>query len=509
MTSVVWFKRDLRTDDHAPLVEGASDTVVPLYIVEPDYWQLTDTSARQWTFIQESLRSLDESLTALGAPLAVRCGYATAVLEQLWQETGFTHLLSHQETGNDWTYRRDRAVAQWCRERGVVWREHCQFGVVRGGHDRDYWDQAWRRVMDAPCAVVPSRLRPALPGDTRGSHCLPEVHCRDSRDCPGRQPGGHHEADRLLADFLHRRSRGYEKRISSPLTAWEASSRLSPHIAHGTVSLRRVVQQCNTIAADARTPGAHRRSLKSFRSRLHWHCHFIQKLEDEPGIEFRAIHPDLEGLRKPGHWPEALQRWCEGQTGWPLVDACMRALRHSGWLNFRMRAMLMAVASYHLHQHWREPALHLARLFTDYEPGIHYPQAQMQSGLTGINALRIYNPVLQSQKLDPDGHFIRHWVPELAGVPDEWIHTPWGLSRSQRARLGADRYPSPVTDHQAAAKRARAHVKDWRLRHVRAEVTEQVLKRHGSRAHRSGNKGGKRTARRTKPGNGNQLDLFQ
>ena len=508
MTTVIWFKRDLRVDDHGPLSEGAADAVVPLYIVEPGYWQLPDTSARQWAFIRESLNRLDESLSALGAPLVVRSGHATEVLEALWRDTGFTRLLSHEETGNGWTFRRDRSVAQWCRSRGVVWQEHRQFGVVRGDHDRDDWDSAWRHTMESPCPEAPGILQPALT-EGRTNRDLPDPACRDPRPCPGRQPGGQDEGERLLGDFLYERSRGYEKRISSPLTAWEASSRLSPHIAHGTVSLRRIVQQCHAAAADPRTPGAHRRSLRAFRSRLHWHCHFIQKLEDEPEIEFRAIHPDLEGLREPGHSPEALERWSEGRTGWPLVDACMRALIHSGWINFRMRAMLMAVASYHLHQHWREPALHLARLFTDYEPGIHYPQAQMQSGLTGINALRIYNPVLQSHKLDPEGVFIRRWVPELAGIPTEWIHSPWGLSRSQLARLGADAYPSPVTDHEAAARRARAHLKDWRSRHVRRQMTEQVLERHGSRAHRK--QGGRAKRRDNQPpaATGNQLDLFQ
>lgn len=510
MTTVAWFKRDLRVDDHAPLHDAAAEGVIPLYVVEPDYWQLTDTSERQWAFTLESLLDLDSELRDRGVPLIVHHGEITAVLHHLHQQTGFTRLLSHEETGNDWTFQRDRAVAHWCRAQGVEWREYRQFGVVRGPHDRDHWDNAWRAVMEAPAYATPSRLTPKLTECPHPLASLKPPAFGDQLPCPARQRGGMDQGEHLLADFLKQRSRGYEKCISSPVTAWEASSRLSPHIAHGTVSLRRIVQQCRATAAAPEISGAHRRSLKAFRSRLHWHCHFIQKLEDEPAIEFQTIHPDLEGLRQPGNWPEALERWREGTTGWPLVDACMRALHHSGWINFRMRAMLMAVASYHLHQHWREPALHLARLFTDYEPGIHYPQAQMQSGLTGINALRIYNPVLQSHRLDPEGRFIRAWVPELASVPNEWIHTPWGLSSAQRSRLGAAAYPLPLIDHEEAARRARAHIKAWRQQHVRRDMTDQVLARHGSRAHRSRTRpSGRRSKRQSRSGHTGQMDLFQ
>jgi deoxyribodipyrimidine photo-lyase len=165
----------------------------------------------------------------------------------------------------------------------------------------------------------------------------------------------------------------------------------------------------------------------------------------------------------------------------------MRMLRHTGWINFRMRAMLVAISSYHLWNHWREPGLHLARQFTDYEPGIHWPQVQMQSGVTGINIPRIYNPVKQSQDQDPNGEFIRRWIPELAAIPNALIHTPWLLPAAQQQRLGVRigrDYPAPIIDHEQAARTAKARLTEWRRRPGMLDLSREVLAKHGSRKRR-------------------------
>ena len=163
------------------------------------------------------------------------------------------------------------------------------------------------------------------------------------------------------------------------------------------------------------------------------------------------------------------------KTGYPMVDACMRMLTATGWLNFRMRAMLMSFASYHLWLHRRKPALHLARLFTDYEPGIHYSEAEMQSGTTGINSIRIYNPIKQGVDHDPDGTFIREWVPELADMQQEFIHMPW------KAPSQMNGYPIPVVDEKTARKAAAEKLYRLRKNTAHKEIARKIVNKHGSR----------------------------
>ncbi len=487
MIHVVWFKRDLRVHDHAALEAAASSgaPVLALYILEPELWRQPEMSGRHHAFLAECLADLDTALKARGARLVVRVGEAVSVLHDLNAAHGIAALHAHEETGLLWTYARDRAVRRWARKAGVPFLEYRQHGVLRAHGDRDGWAKTWERTMRAPTQAAPSHLRAA----SLVSHDLPDAGGLGLEDdpCPDRQRGGRAEGVTLLRSFLATRGRHYRKAMSTPLDGAAACSRVSAHLALGCLSMRETYQAA--LRAQARwrqaEDAAFAQSVGSFVSRLHWHCHFIQKLEDEPEIERRDLHQAYAGLRPIGPDHEALvAAWIEGRTGFPFVDACMRSLRSTGWLNFRMRSMVMAFSSYHLWQDWRRPAQALARQFTDFEPGIHYPQAQMQSGVTGVNVVRIYNPVKQSRDQDPGGVFIRRWAPELSALPDDFIHEPWSapadLLAARGVRLG-DSYPVRLVDHEAAARVAREKAYGVRTGPAFRAAARAIQQKHGSR----------------------------
>ncbi|MEY4674838.1 MAG: hypothetical protein RL148_2622 [Planctomycetota bacterium] len=490
---VVWFKRDLRVDDHPALAAACAEgrPLVALYVFEPELLAQPESDRAQWGFVLESLRELDGALRQCGSMLVVRHGELVSVLQHLQGELapcgGIGALFSHEETGNRVTYDRDLRVGAWLRGCGIPWVELPQNGVVRRLRSRDGWSRNWEQRMRQALVPAPASIHPApvAPGrlPTLEELGLPPTTIVD------RQRGGCSEAQGLLHGFLHGRGETYQRAMSSPLEGWDACSRLSPHLAYGTVSVRTVLQALEARAAEVRAmpraqkglwPGA----LKSFGSRLRWHCHFVQKLEDEPRIEFENVNRAMDGLREQEFDAVRFRAFCEGRTGYPMVDACIRCLLHTGWLNFRMRAMLVSFAAYHLWLHWREVGVFLARHFVDYEPGIHWSQVQMQSGVTGINTVRIYSPRKQLRDQDPEGVFVRRWVPELARVPLELLDEPHRMTPSQQeeagCRIGTD-YPAPLVDHDEAVALAKQRVYAARRAPEARAESKRVHARHGSR----------------------------
>lgn len=529
---LVWLKKDLRLSDHLPLThalarqaqEGGALALV--YAYEPTLLASPDCAAQHTGFATECLQALRQQLPGR-VPLVLVNEDIPPCLHALAEQFQRVRLYSHEETGNWASYQRDIVVAQVCKDRGWEWLEVPSNGVVRRLNNRDNWSALWDQTMQSQPLPVPSwTVRSALTqaqavnqiesalasmrhrvlwgcdgvppsqDDWPADWLAKPLTQQDWQDKPARQRGGRAAAEGLLHEFLTQRGEHYRREMSSPLTAESACSRLSPYLAYGVMSIREVVhalwqaRQHWLGLSDVRHPSARHwlQSIKSFESRLHWHCHFIQKLESEPELEFHAAHRGLDHLRNSGPLSAdekaRLDAWINGCTGFPMIDACMRMLKATGWVNFRMRAMLVAFASYQLWLDWRHTAPLLAREFLDYEPGIHYPQFQMQSGVTGINTLRIYNPVKQAMDHDPQGVFIARWIPALAKLPAEYRSAPWAtpalIAMDCGYQAGVD-YPQPIVNPDTAIAEARARLTQSRHQSGYEAEAKRVYQKHGSR----------------------------
>ncbi len=474
--NLFWFKKDLRTFDNEALNEALKrGNVIPIYVVETDLWKLPDHSARQWEFVRESLIDLKNSLNDIGLKLIIRVGNIEDVIKEFMERFNVKGIYSHEETGNEWTFKRDQSLRNFIKNKSINWNEYRQFGVFRGLKTRKSWSQKWEQHMSQELVNTPKRVNYFI---NIPSHSLPSSKSLNLNvdTCSHRMQGGRIQGLNRLNEFLKYKLDNYQYSLSSPLKAFDGCSRLSPYLSWGCLSIREVVQGIRKTK---------KKGSRAIDSRLHWHCHFIQKLESEPELENREYHPQMTGIRTANRI--FLEAWSQGLTGIPFIDACMRSLNNHGWINFRMRAMLMSFASYQLWLPWQESGLCLARKFIDYEPGIHWTQCQMQSGTTAINTIRIYNPIKQGYEHDPQGIFIRTWVKELNDLPIKCIHQPWEIDlfrQNDSSFVLGKNYPLPIVDPIISTKTARAKLKEIRNKPGFFDIANNILEKHGSRKRR-------------------------
>ena len=480
MNKIVWFRYDLRLEDNQAFIEATKNgNVLPIFIFDKNYYKLDTSSSFHLKFCEDSLKELNHSLKNLyNSKINIYYGDTTEILKNISKKFNISEIYSHHVFKNNYLSKIDGKISNFFKECNIQWYLFNQFGIQLGKRDRYRWSYNWNKFINQP--VLEKRVNCNFIIDPdHNKNCAISTNFIDDKLI---QEGGRKNAVKLLNSFLDNRSDNYQKEMSSPITGEKSCSRLSPYITYGNISLREIYratkQKLNEDISIVK-----KKSLIAFKSRLAWHCHFIQKLYDEPEIEFKNLNSAFDGLREDDFNPYYYEAWKNGNTGYPFIDACMRYLKLNGWINFRMRAMLVSFASYQLWLDWKKTSKHMAKLFTDYEPGIHYSQFQMQSGTTGINSIRIYNPIKQSIDQDPDGNFIRKWVPELKNVQGKLIHEPWKMTyidqKSISIELGKN-YPLPIIENNKATKIAKDKI--WKVKKSKEAklLSSQILIKHAS-----------------------------
>ena len=467
MIDIIILNRNLRLLDNAALFYGSlRSNFIVIYLHDKEYWKSNGRSLRQLKFATECLNELDQDLKKINSEINIFDGSFEMLKD--WIEKNYDDYFIHMNHCTDTNYFR-LGFKNFKNHFGRRLRIYDDFGLQLSNFDRDSWSKNWNHIMSADLLGAPKYSNNDDNINLKKIKFFEDMFVDESYKLNDIQKGGTSFANQLLESFLTERCEDYRVKMSNPSKSEESCSRLSPHFTYGSISIRQVYQKLNKTVHNLN----HKQDLYSFKKRLYWHCHFVQKLHTEPELEFYSMHRMCDSLRTE-HDDEMISKWISGETGFPFLDACMKYLDRYGWINFRMRAMIMSFASYNLWQPWQKTSPLLAQLFTDYEPGIHISQVQMQSGVTGINLPRIYSVPKQSMDQDPDSSWTKSILPKLDNIDPKLIHN---------AELNGT-YIDKIVDLKTSAKFARENI--WAIRKSNEFKNEarQVYLKHGSRRKR-------------------------
>lgn len=473
--NIVWLKRDLRINDHEPLFEAEKSDLdyIIVYLFESKQMAHYDFSIRHQQFIYHSILEMNKSLLEYNRKVHVFNADATVFFNYITDNYSVDTVFSYKESGTLTSWNRDKKVAKKLRKSNVKWKEFDSQGVFRGIKNRTGWDKNWFIYALSP--LISNSFK------TNKFHFKSSYLKFDIKDFPylleypkEYQPAGEKYAFKYLNSFIEKRYENYNFHISQPEKSRYSCGRLSTYLSWGNISVKQVYQ----LTINSSNYKVNKRTFNSFLSRLKWRSHFIQKFEVDCSYEHKCINKGYEKMTYQNN-DKLLESWKKGNTGFPMVDASMKCLITTGWLNFRMRAMLVSFLCHYLEQDWRRGVYHMAKLFLDYEPGIHFTQFQMQAGVTGINSIRIYNPIKQSIEKDPNCEFIKKWLPELSKIKNEFIHQPWLLTEIDLIDISIPEiYKNPIISPKLSNKIIRDQLWNLRKDNFVREESKRLLKLH-------------------------------
>ncbi|MCB1981529.1 MAG: deoxyribodipyrimidine photo-lyase [Rhodoferax sp.] len=482
--ALVWLRRDLRVDDHAALWHAlrAARRVWCGFVFDRAILDPLPRADRRVEFIRDSLVGVDAELRALaashgveGAGLIVRHGQAVDEIVALARSLGVQAVYASHDDDPQALARDARArgaladagiVLHTCKDHVIFERDEVLTASGAPFSVFTPYRNAWLRKLE------PSHLEPypvarhagALAPRPAGEHGVPvlsELGFEPTNLHQLRLPSGPAGAQELLDDFLDRIDRYHEAR---DFPAVKGPSYLGPHLRFGTISVRRLVREAQQRAA------AGSRGAEAWLAELVWREFYHQVLHHHPHVVGHAFRPAHDRIR----WEhgrkadEQFAAWCEGRTGYPLVDAAMHQITQTGYMHNRLRMVVASFLTKDLGIDWRRGEAWFAERLNDYELASNNGGWQWAAS-TGCDAqpwFRIFNPVTQSRRFDPEGRFVRRYLPQLAGLPDKLVHAPW-LARpadleAAGVALGRD-YPQPIVDHAAARERTLARYAEVKM----------------------------------------------
>ncbi len=465
--TILWFRQDLRLADNPALAAALSGPcpLLPLFILDEESAGLRAPGGAQRWWLHHSLAALDRNLRALGSRLILRRGPAERVLQNLVSETGAT-ALTWNRCYDPGSVARDKRIKAWAKGKGLEVESHAALLLLepwqvstKQGSSYRVFTPFWRQLRscyrhEAPLAA-PADLPPS-PGveseDLESWGLLPRAPDWAAGFTEAWRPG-EAGARKRLADFLDEGLGGYKTERDRPDRP--GTSRLSPHLRFGEISPRQVWQ---TVEQRLSQDGSAEAGADTYLSEIAWREFSYHLLFHETDLAERPLREAFAAFP----WrdsPDDLARWQRGLTGYPIVDAGMRQLWASGWMHNRVRMIAASFLVKDLLIPWQQGEAWFWDTLVDGDPASNAASWQWVAGCGADAApyFRIFNPVSQGERFDPEGAYVRQWVPELAKLPKGIIHRPWTADAKTLAAAGVslgESYPKPMIDHARAREAA-------------------------------------------------------